>query len=150
VLAGISVSTAHVLPDALFPDVIEWDELRTRRRQEGIYYGVKNFIRKLTGALAIFIALQVLGWFGYQTPPEGATFFTQQAGTLTAIRVLIGPFGALLLISAIVTAGFYPLSRERHSRIRRLLERRRERREARRQKHLEQSRRLGSDPRSRT
>jgi Na+/melibiose symporter-like transporter len=25
------------LPNALFPDVIEWDELRTRRRQEGIY-----------------------------------------------------------------------------------------------------------------
>ena len=43
VLAGISVSTAHVLPDALFPDVIEWDELRTGRRQEGIYYGIKNF-----------------------------------------------------------------------------------------------------------
>ncbi len=68
-LAGLSVSAAHVLPDAMFPDVIEWDELRTGRRQEGIYYGVKNFIRKLTGALAIFLALQVLGWFGYQTPP---------------------------------------------------------------------------------
>ena len=77
VLAGISVSTAHVLPDAIFPDVIEWDELRTRRRQEGIYYGVKNFVRKLTGAVAIFFALQVLGWFGYQAPPEGATQVSQ-------------------------------------------------------------------------
>jgi GPH family glycoside/pentoside/hexuronide:cation symporter len=123
VLAGISVSTAHVLPDALFPDVIEWDELKTGRRQEGIYYGVKNFIRKLTGALAIFIALQVLGWFGYQTPPEGATFFAQSPQTLMAIRILIGPFGALLLVSAIVIAWFYPLTRERHARIRKLLAR---------------------------
>lgn len=41
-LAGLSVSTAHVLPEAIFPDVIEWDELRTRRQREGIYYGVKN------------------------------------------------------------------------------------------------------------
>jgi GPH family glycoside/pentoside/hexuronide:cation symporter len=121
VLAGISVSTAHILPDALFPDVIEWDELRTGRRQEGIYYGVKNFIRKLTGALAIFIALQVLGWFGYQSPPEGATFFIQSQRTLTAMRILIGPFGALLLLSAIVIAWFYPLTREKHNRIRRLL-----------------------------
>ncbi|MBG7609714.1 MAG: MFS transporter [Anaerolineae bacterium] len=126
-LAGISVSTAHVLPDALFPDVIEWDELRTRRRQEGIYYGVKNFIRKMTGALAIFIALQVLGWFGYQSPPEGATFFQQSATTLMAIRILIGPFGAVLLFSAIAMAWFYPLTRERHARIRRLLARRKER-----------------------
>ena len=127
VLAGISVSTAHVLPDALFPDVIEWDELRTRRRQEGIYYGVKNFIRKMTGALAIFIALQVLGWFGYQAPPEGATFFQQSPATLMAIRILIGPFGAVLLFSAVGMAWFYPLTRERHARIRRLLARRKKR-----------------------
>ena len=127
VLAGISVATAHVLPDALFPDVIEWDELRTRRRQEGIYYGIKNFIRKMTGALAIFIALQVLGWVGYQAPPEGATFFQQSPAALLAIRILIGPFGALLLFSAVVMAWFYPLTRERHARIRALLARRKER-----------------------
>ena len=121
-LAGLSVSAAHILPDAMFPDVIEWDELRTGRRQEGIYYGVKNFVRKLTGALAIFIALQVLGWFGYRTPPEGATTFIQSPVTLMAIRILIGPLGAVLLFSAVITAWFYPLTRERHTRIRRLLE----------------------------
>jgi len=126
VLAGISVATAHVLPDALFPDVIEWDELRTGRRQEGIYYGIKNFVRKMTGALAIFIALQALGWFGYQAPPEGATFFQQSPSALMAIRILIGPFGALLLFSAVAMAWFYPLTRERHARIRRLLARRKE------------------------
>jgi len=126
-LAGLSVSAAHILPDAIFPDVIEWDELRTGRRQEGIYYGVKNFVRKLTGALAIFIALQVMGWFGYQTPPENATLFMQSPATLTAIRVLIGPFGAVLLFSAVTAAWFYPLTRERHARIRKLLARRKDR-----------------------
>jgi GPH family glycoside/pentoside/hexuronide:cation symporter len=127
VLAGISVSSAHVLPDAMFPDVIEWDELRTGIRQEGIYYGVMNFVRKTTGALAIFIALQVLGWFGYQAPPEGSTFFQQSEVTLSAIRFLIGPLGAVLLFSAILMAWFYPLTRERHARIRRLLARKKER-----------------------
>jgi len=127
VLAGLSVSTAHVLPDAIFPDVIEWDELRTGRRQEGVYYGIKNFIRKLTGALAIFFALQMLGWFGYQSPPDGATQFAQLATTLEAIRFLTGPIGALLLIGAIGVAYFYPLTRQRHERILRLLEKRRAR-----------------------
>jgi GPH family glycoside/pentoside/hexuronide:cation symporter len=125
VLAGISVSTAHVLPEAIFPDVIEWDELRTRQRNEGVYYGAKNFLRKLTGAVAIFIALQVLGWFGYQTPPEGVTQFAQSETTLAAIRILTGPMGALLLLSSIVMAYFYPLTRERHGRVRRLLAERR-------------------------
>ena len=127
VLAGISVATAHVLPDSIFPDVIEWDELRTGRRQEGIYYGVKNFIRKLTGALAIFLALQVLGWFGYQNPPAGVTYFQQPASAQLAMRILIGPVGALLLFSAIITAWFYPLTRERHARIRGLLKRKKKR-----------------------
>ena len=126
-LAGISVSNAHVLPDSIFPDVIEWDELRTGRRQEGIYYGIKNFIRKLTSAFAIFLALQVLGWSGYQTPTAGATQFAQPESALTAIRFLIGPLGAVLLFSAIATAWFYPLDREKHARIRALLVKRKER-----------------------
>jgi GPH family glycoside/pentoside/hexuronide:cation symporter len=120
-LAGLSVSAAHILPDAMFPDVIEWHELRSGLRQEGIYYGAKNFIRKLTGALAIFIALQVLGWFGYQAPPAGVTQFMQAPQTLFTIRLLIGPVGSLMLLAALITAWFYPLTRTRHDRIRRLL-----------------------------
>lgn len=127
VMAGISVSTAHVLPDAIFPDVIEWDELRTGRRREGIYYGVKNFVRKLTGALAIFIGLQALGWFGYQTPPVGATHFTQPDSALQAIRFLIGPLGALLIFSAVTMAWFYPLTREKHARVLSMLARKKQR-----------------------
>lgn len=124
VLAGISISTAHVLPEAIFPDVIEWEELRSRRRHEGLYYGTKNFLRKLTGAVAIFIALQALGWFGYQSPPEGSLTFQQSESAVQAIRFLTGPFGAVLLITAVVTAWYYPLTRDKHARIRRLLARR--------------------------
>jgi GPH family glycoside/pentoside/hexuronide:cation symporter len=123
-LAGISVSTAHVLPEAIFPDVIEWEELRTRRRHEGVYYGTKNFLRKLTGAVAIFLALQALGWFGYQSPPEGVAVFQQSPITIQTIRILTGPLGAVLLFSSILIAWFYPLTREKHNRIRLLLKRR--------------------------
>jgi Na+/melibiose symporter-like transporter len=41
--------------------------------------------------------------------------------------MLTGPVGALLLFSAIGVAWFYPLSRERHARIRHLLARRKAR-----------------------
>ncbi len=124
VFAGIGVSTAHVLPEAIFPDVIEWDELRTGERHEGVYYGAKNFMRKLTGALAIFLALQVLGWFGYQAPGEGVTQFVQPASALIAIRILSGLVGVGLLSGAIVVAARYPIDRKRHARIRALLARR--------------------------
>jgi GPH family glycoside/pentoside/hexuronide:cation symporter len=127
-LAGLSVSTAHVMPEALFPDVIDWDELRTDTRREGMYYGAVNFIRKLASAIAIFIALQTLGWFGYKAPPANATVYTQSATTLTVIRLLTGPTIAVLLISAIAMAWSYPLTRERQNRIRKMLQRRQERR----------------------
>jgi GPH family glycoside/pentoside/hexuronide:cation symporter len=120
-VAGLGIATGYILPEAIFPDVIEWDELLTRRRQEGIYYGIKNFVRKISGALAFFLALQVLGWSGYQAPPSGAISFQQPESALLAIRLLVGPAGAVLLIGAAITAWFYPLTRERHGRIRRLL-----------------------------
>ncbi|MBV9792042.1 MAG: MFS transporter [Chloroflexi bacterium] len=126
VLAGIGVSAAHVLPDAIFPDVVAWDELRTGQQQTGIYYGLKNFGRKLTGALANFLALQALGWAGYLSPGTGATSFQQSESALLAIRTLIGPGGALLLLAALLVVWRYPLTRERHGRVVHLLERRRQ------------------------
>jgi GPH family glycoside/pentoside/hexuronide:cation symporter len=126
-LAGIGVSAAYTLPDAMFADVIEWDELRTGRRQEGIYYGVRAFIRKMTGALVVFITLQALGWSGYLAPPESAIQFTQSDSALQMIRWLVSPFGALILCGTIIFAWLFPLSREKHGRIQKLLERRRRR-----------------------
>ena len=126
-LAGIGVSAAYVLPDSMFADVIEWDELRTGRRQEGIFYGIRTLIRKLTGALVIFITLQALGWAGYQSPPEGVTQFVQSAPVLEMIRLLVSPFGATILFGTIIFAWLFPLSREKHARIQKLLEQRRAR-----------------------
>ena len=132
--AGISVSTAHVLPNALFPDVLEWDELLTGHRRDGMYYGILNLTRKITSAISIFLALQVLALFNYQTPPVGATVFQQSPETLAAIRALTGPGGAAFLFGAIIMTFFYPVTREQHARMRRLLARRRAR-----QRHPQQS-----------
>ncbi|MCE9645383.1 MAG: MFS transporter [Chloroflexi bacterium] len=124
-LAGIGVSAAYVLPDSLFADIIEWDELLTRRRQEGIYFGARAFIRKLTGAFVIFVTLQALGWSGYQTPPEAAVNFPQSESALLMIRLLVSPLGAIMLSGAVVFAWLFPLTRERYERIQSMLARRR-------------------------
>ena len=126
-LAGIGVSAAYTLPDSLFADVIEWDELRTRRRQEGIFYGIRTLIRKLTGALVIFLTLQLLGWSGYISPPDGMLQFTQTDSALRMIRLLVSPFGAVILCGTILLAWGFPLSREKYTRIQKLLEQRRAR-----------------------
>ena len=126
-LAGIGVSAAYTLPDSLFADVIEWDELRTRRRQEGIFYGIRTLIRKLTGALIIFLTLQILGWAGYVSPPDGTLQFTQTESVLRMIRLLVSPFGAAILCGTILLAWLFPLTREKYARIQKLLVQRRAR-----------------------
>ncbi|MDQ2692645.1 MAG: MFS transporter [Chloroflexota bacterium] len=124
-LAGIGVSAAYTLPDSLFADVIEWDELRTRRRQEGIFYGIRTLIRKLTGALIIFTTLQLLGWAGYTSPPEGTLQFMQPDAALQMIRLLVSPIGAAIVSGTILLAWLFPLSREQYARIQKLLQQRR-------------------------
>jgi GPH family glycoside/pentoside/hexuronide:cation symporter len=120
-LAGIGVSAAYILPDSILPDVIEWDELRTGRRQEGIYYGIRTLIRKLTGAGVIFVTLQILGWSGYQAPPDGVTQFQQPESALFMIRVMDSFLGAGILMGTIILAWSYPLTREKYQRIQKLL-----------------------------
>ncbi len=120
-LAGIGVSAAYILPDSILPDVIEWDELRTRRRQEGIYYGIRTLIRKLTGALVIFVTLQILGWSGYQVPPGDVTQFQQNESAVFMIRMMVSFIGAGILLGTILLAWTYPLSREKYQRIQKLL-----------------------------
>jgi glycoside/pentoside/hexuronide:cation symporter, GPH family len=131
VLMGFSYSAGHMLPESIFPDVIDYDELRTGERHEGIYYGAKNFIRKLTTAFAIFLTLQVLGWLGYQRPPEQAVHFMQPDAVVLGIRILAGPVAAALLCALLVVTYYYPLDRERYQRVQRLLTRRRQRKLAR-------------------
>lgn len=126
-LAGIGVSSAYTLPDALFADVIEWDELRTRRRQEGIFYGIRTLIRKLAGAMVIFIALQLLGSSGYVSPPAGAVQFSQSDSALHMIRMLVSPLSAALVCGTIFLAWRFPLTREKYARIQKLLAQRRTR-----------------------
>lgn len=123
-LAGFGVSAAYVLPEAMFPDIIEWDELRARQRQEGIYYGARAFIRKLTTALVIFLVLQLLGWSGYRNPTPNSLVFAQPDQTLAMIRLLISGASGMMLLAAAVLAWFNPMTREKNARIRRLLDRR--------------------------
>ncbi len=124
-LAGLFTSCAHILPESMFPEAIDWDELRSGERREGLYYGAVTFIRKLATAMATFLALQVLGRSGYAAPPEGALVFEQSASALSAIRILTGPGVILVLVPVMLLAARIPVDRRRQGRIRSLLDRRR-------------------------
>lgn len=112
VLAGIGVSAAHVLPWSIIPDAIEWDEWNTGTRHEGTFYSIVTLAQKVASSVAVPVALLVLEARGYVSGDE-----TQPLEAIRAIRVLVGPVPAVLLLAAITFALFYPLDRTEHRKI---------------------------------
>ena len=112
VLAGIGVAAAHVIPWAIIPDAIEWDEWHTGSRHEGMFYSIVTLAQKLASSIAGPLALLMLAASGYLPASE-----TQPASAVRTIRVLVGPVPAVLLVGAICFALFYPLNRDEHRKI---------------------------------
>jgi GPH family glycoside/pentoside/hexuronide:cation symporter len=120
VLAGIGVSAAHVIPWAIIPDAIEYGELKTGKRYEGMFYSLISLSQKVASSVAIPLALLILDRTGYI--PNSAQ---QPASAVQGIRILTGPIPAVMMCIGIVFAILYPLGRERYTQIAQELEDRR-------------------------
>jgi len=113
VMAGIGVSSAQVLPWAIIPDAIEWQEYHTGDRNEGMFYSLITLLGKVGMAIAQPLSLLILQFSNFQ---EGQGV-VQPDSALLGIRLVMGPLPALLLISGIIMAVLYPLSRQQHHEI---------------------------------
>lgn len=123
ILAGIGLSAAHAIPLAMLPDTIEWDELRSSNRQEAAYYSVVTLIQKLIGAVTIALTGSILAATGYVQSNDGGV--TQPASAIDAIRLLSGLLPAAIFAAGIVLSFFYPLTRDRHMRLLKAIEKKR-------------------------
>jgi GPH family glycoside/pentoside/hexuronide:cation symporter len=112
VLAGIGISAAHVLPWSIIPDAIEWGELKTGERHEGIFYSLITLAQKIATSIAIPLTLLVLDKAGYI-----ANSPTQPLSAVNGIRIVTGPIPAVLLCLGILFAAIYPLEREGYTEI---------------------------------
>jgi GPH family glycoside/pentoside/hexuronide:cation symporter len=113
ILAGIGVGGMHVLPWSIMPDAIEWDELITGTRHEGVFYSLVSLFKKIASSIALPLTLLVLDWSGYISNAP-----VQTPSTVRAIQVMIGVVPSIFLILGILFAFFYPLSRDHHTQIR--------------------------------
>ncbi len=127
VLAGIGVSTAYLIPWSMLPDVIEFDELRTGQRREGIFYSLMVFLQKICLGFAVAGVLQSLESSGYLRPTAAVVAPIQPEAVLNAIRLAIGPAPTISLIIGLILAYFYPITREMHQQIVLQLQERRDR-----------------------
>ncbi|MBN1572865.1 MAG: MFS transporter [Deltaproteobacteria bacterium] len=115
-LAGIGVSTAHLIPWAMIIDCVDFDELNTGARREGMFTGFTLFLQKFASAIALFVIGIFLDYFGY------VANMLQTKKAIIAIKLLIGPIPAMLLLSSIIVSLFYPITKEKYREIREILD----------------------------
>lgn len=115
-LAGVGMAGHWVLPWAILPDVVDWDQAQTGERRLGLYYAVYG----LTDKLARTIGFTSIGWM------LGASGFvanaSQGASSVWAIRALFGPVPAVLLLLAVPLLLRFPIDEAAHRKIREQLD----------------------------
>jgi sugar (glycoside-pentoside-hexuronide) transporter len=114
-LAGAGFALVDLMPWSMLGEVIDEDELHSRERREGIYNGVFTFLRKLGGALGVFLVMSILDVAGFRKGEEQTELVRQ------TIRFLSAGGPAFFLALAIWMARDYPLTRAAHARIREVL-----------------------------
>ncbi len=113
-LSGAGIATAYVIPWAMVPDIVEYDQARTGQRREGSYYAFASFFQKMATGAAIGTMGLTLAWAGYINPTSTETLPVQPAQAVQVIRIFAGPVPAVLLLLAMVCAWYYPITRESH------------------------------------
>ncbi len=112
-LAGCGLSAVMLLPWAMLPDVVEFDEARSGRRREGVAYALFTFGQKTAGSIGVFANAIAASLFGYQ---QGVAL--QQPGTVWGIRLMTGPVAAAVFLVALVLTLRYPITRAAHTAVR--------------------------------
>lgn len=109
VVAGVGLSAVMLLPWAMLPDVVEFDELDTGRRRDGVLVALFTFGQKLAGSIGVFANAIAATVFGYV--PGAAE---QAAGTVRGLRAMTGPVAVAVFVVALLLALRFPITRERH------------------------------------
>jgi sugar (glycoside-pentoside-hexuronide) transporter len=110
-LVGIGFAVVDVMPWSMLGEVIDEDDLLSGERREGLYNGMFGFLRKLGGALGVFLVLGLLDLLGYEKGAEQSETARQAIRWMTAAAP-----GAFLLVGIWLARG-YPLTRARHAEI---------------------------------
>ncbi len=109
--AGIGMAATVVSLWAMLPDTVEFAQLKSGIRDDGIVYGLYQFALKLSSGIAVGGVGLLLSAIGYVANAE------QPADTLNGIRTIAFLLPAGFIVTAIIVSFCYPLSAKRHQEI---------------------------------
>lgn len=117
-LSGIGFGATLAIPSAIQADVIDYDELISGERREGLYIGLWSIAKKLAAAFGVGAGLALLGTAGY------VPNIRQPESVVMTLRILYALVPCLCNTVGFFIALSYPLSGDVHREIRQAIERR--------------------------
>ena len=96
---------------SMLADLVEHSEVRTGRRNEGVFFSALTFIRKTNQGIGAFIAGLMLQWVAF---PEGAAPSEVPVETVSGLGALLVPAQWILWGIMLIALAFYRLDRDRH------------------------------------
>ena len=116
VLVGLQLHVWFMLMRAMQADIIDYDELCTGERREGMYVSLWEIIPKFAVATGTALGLASLGSVGYV--PNAAT---QDPAVVWTLRIMFAAVPAVFDGLALLVMLRYPLTEARHAEVRALL-----------------------------
>jgi len=112
VISGIGNGAFMSLPFSMVADAVDQDEIKTGRRQEGLYFGLYNFAYKAGISISVLIGGILLDFIGFDS------MLTEQSAE-TAYNLAMVPTWLLLILSPVIywSASKYQLDRKTHTEI---------------------------------
>ncbi|MCU0598002.1 MAG: glycoside-pentoside-hexuronide (GPH):cation symporter [Desulfobacterales bacterium] len=111
-ISGIGFGATLAIPSAIQADVIDYDELISGQRREGLYIGLWSIAKKMAAAFGVGVGLALLGVSGYVPNVK------QPDSVVFSLRVLYALVPCICNAVAIVIAFAYPISGSIHKNIR--------------------------------
>jgi GPH family glycoside/pentoside/hexuronide:cation symporter len=111
-LSGVGFGATLAIPSSLQADVLDYDELLSGERREGLLLGVWCILRKLAPALPVGIALPIMKSAGWD---DSRTDQTEHA--FLVLKVLYAIVPTVCSAVAFAIAWRYPIDRKRHTEI---------------------------------
>ena len=107
-VAGFFGSAIAVLVPSMMADVTAYDETRSGRRSDGVFFGIYSFAQQFSSGLAVLVAGLLVDHFAGLVPAQAA----QSATTVERLAMISNVLPAVILTGASALALRYRLTRK--------------------------------------
>ena len=100
-----------IVQSSMLADIVEENEARTGRREEGLFFAARTFAAKATSGVGAFLAGMALDWIAF---PVDAVQGEVSPTVLFDLGLIYGPSLMILYVLALGAISFYGITRTQH------------------------------------